>query len=81
MRNEFPYQISMQWGILGIWQHVCGGSIISNQWIVTASHCITETPAIGSFRVKAGLLNLDDNLASVQTILVSSSIVHEDYQG
>ncbi|KAI4456607.1 polyserase-related [Holotrichia oblita] len=80
-RDEFPYQISMQWGLLGIWSHTCGGSIISEQWIVTAAHCITETPSLGSYRIKAGILNLNDNVASLQTISVASYIVHEAYQG
>ncbi|KAK9736499.1 Trypsin [Popillia japonica] len=80
-RGEFPYQISLQWGLLGIWSHICGGSIIAEQWILTAAHCITETPSLGSLRIKAGLLNLDDNLNSVQTISVASSIVNENYQG
>ncbi|GJQ74997.1 hypothetical protein Trydic_g9291 [Trypoxylus dichotomus] len=80
-RNEFTYQVSLQWGLLGFWQHVCGGSIISEQLVVTAGHCITEIPAIGSFRIKAGLLNLNDNFDSVQTISVASIVVHEEYEG
>lgn len=41
--NEFPWMVSIQiFGYVmdeGIWHHMCGGSLISSQVVLTAGHC------------------------------------------
>lgn len=34
--GQFPYQISLRIKD----SHTCGGSIIDNEWILTAAHCV-----------------------------------------
>lgn len=82
-RGEFPYIISIKWGILGTSQHVCGGTIVDEQWIMTAGHCVTELPLPGTMHVVAGMTDMKNgnNVEKWQTIKVIERIVHPDYQG
>ncbi|XP_018572008.1 trypsin-3 isoform X2 [Anoplophora glabripennis] len=46
----YPYQISLQ--LLST--HICGGAIISSDWIITAAHCVVDSPVPSYLSVRAG---------------------------
>ena len=37
---EFPWLVSLQLKENGVNEHYCGGSIISDNYILTAAHCV-----------------------------------------
>ncbi|XP_055957957.1 chymotrypsin-like serine proteinase [Patella vulgata] len=41
--GQFPWQASLQRNSSGSWSHICGGSLIANNRVLTAAHCVTAS--------------------------------------
>ncbi|KAG6794898.1 trypsin-1-like [Apis mellifera caucasica] len=50
--HEAPYQISLQKD----GYHICGGSIISANWVLTAGHCSSYPPS--TYKIRSGSTNV-----------------------
>uniref|UniRef100_A0A8C5S9C9 Peptidase S1 domain-containing protein n=1 Tax=Laticauda laticaudata TaxID=8630 RepID=A0A8C5S9C9_LATLA len=68
-RNSVPYQVS-----LNIGYHICGGSLIHDQWVLSAAHCFKSI-----LSVKLGAYNIRNPEGDEQIIKAEKIIVHPSY--
>ncbi|OXA40118.1 trypsin alpha-3 isoform X1 [Folsomia candida] len=71
-RGEFPWIVTIQVG-----SHICGGSIVNANWIVTAAHCADY--AANRYTIIGGEHNLNTNQGSEQSRTVAQIIKHPSY--
>ena len=75
--SDFPWQVYFISG-----NYMCGGTIIGENWILTAAHCTEDdngvpiSPAL--MTVKAGATNPYNSLEG-KTYTISQAIIHEGY--
>jgi len=76
--GEFPWQVSLrQIGMIGA-THFCGGSVINDQWIVTAAHCCAgQVPAF--MHVVAGGIKLNAGEGEEERRDLEKIIGHPEY--
>ncbi|XP_030638324.1 serine protease hepsin [Chanos chanos] len=75
-QGSWPWQVSLQYD--GV--HQCGGSIISDRWIVSAAHCFPERYRnIGRWRVLLGSIYNTPTHKNVVTAEVKTVVYHSSY--
>ena len=73
VKGEFPFQVSIQ---SSSGSHFCGGSLIKQNWVLTAAHCVA-----GWNKANKVVIGLHDRsvLAGAETFTVTRVIAHPQY--
>ncbi|XP_035671101.1 plasminogen-like [Branchiostoma floridae] len=74
-QGSWPWQVSM----IRQGSHVCGGSIIAPNWIVTAAHCVDSDLSPSQWTIRVGSHRRQNTDSTQRDHAVSRVIMHERY--
>ncbi|XP_039375199.1 serine protease 27-like [Mauremys reevesii] len=75
----WPWQVSVQKYDKREYYHICGGSLISAQWVVSAAHCFHPSTPVSAYRMNLGEHQLSNPSPTRISSPVRRIVRHPDY--
>jgi len=76
--NEYPWQAALETRDEIGWYFLCGGNLISDQWVLTAAHCTVDI-GVQDLRVLLGAHDISDSETTTLEINITQIINHPQY--
>merc|ERR1712121_21911 len=81
LKGGYPYQVSFEYKDWFTHQHICGATIVSDKWVITAAHCIIDGPRASSYKVVVGRYSLNKFSGATRRLSIKRVIVHPKWVG